>query len=101
MNDMNKDRLLTCVYCGEAYPPGSPTHGSKVLTDHIEGCTEHPLYHARQQIAKLRASLVGLIGAESPEELKQMELVLRSTTAPGEDKKAAIDAIHVLLETVQ
>ncbi len=25
-------RVLTCVYCGHAYPPGSPEHGAEVLT---------------------------------------------------------------------
>lgn len=36
-------RILTCVYCGEEYPPGTPTHGSKVLTEHIKKCPKHPM----------------------------------------------------------
>ena len=84
--------ILTCVYCGMAYPEGTPPHGSKVLTDHIKVCEKHPM-------RKLREALVGLVGASTKEELEAMEFALR--TAPGieQDKIVAIDAIHTLLET--
>ena len=84
--------ILTCVYCGMAYPEGTPPHGSKVLTDHIKACEKHPM-------RKLREALVGLVGASTKEELEAMEFALR--TAPGieQDKIVAIDAIHTLLET--
>lgn len=38
-----EERVLTCIYCGHAYPPGSPTHGAEVLTAHAMVCTKHPL----------------------------------------------------------
>lgn len=38
-----EQRTLTCVYCGHAYPPGTPAHGSPVLTAHIAACEKHPL----------------------------------------------------------
>lgn len=38
-----EDRVLTCIYCGHAYPPGSPTHGAAVLTEHAMTCPKHPL----------------------------------------------------------
>lgn len=34
---------LTCVYCGHAYPPGTPAHGAEVLTAHIAQCEKHPM----------------------------------------------------------
>ena len=48
---------LTCVYCGMAYPEGTPPHGAKVLTDHIKICPKHPLRAAEQKIEQLRESL--------------------------------------------
>ena len=50
---------LTCVYCGMAYPEGTPPYGSQVLTDHIKVCEKHPLRAAEATIAKLRAALAG------------------------------------------
>lgn len=33
---MTRDtQVLTCVYCGQAYPPGSPSHGADVLTAQV------------------------------------------------------------------
>lgn len=50
-----------------------------------------------QKIERLRSALSRLIGAESPEELREMEAVLRQSPAPAQDKADAIDAIHALL----
>ncbi len=38
-----EQRTLTCVYCGHEYPPGSPSHGANVLTEHIKVCEKHPM----------------------------------------------------------
>jgi len=48
---------------------------------------------------QLRSALTGLVGAETREELEQMEVVMRMMSAPAEDKAASIDAIHALLKT--
>lgn len=37
------ERVLTCVYCGKAYPPGAPDHSADVLTAHIRTCEKHPM----------------------------------------------------------
>lgn len=50
------------------------------------------------QCERYRSALVGLIGVDSEEELKQMELMLRMTPAPDKDKANALNAIHLLLE---
>ena len=46
----------------------------------------------------LRRALVGLVGVDTPEELEQMEAVLRAAPVPAGDKIATIDAIRALLE---
>lgn len=88
---------LTCVYCGHAYPPGTPAHGAPVLTEHIRACEKHPLREAEETIAMLVAALVGLVGESCPAKLRGMELVMRSLPAPEEDKAVTINAIHALL----
>lgn len=54
------ERVLTCVYCGEAYPPGSPTHGADVLTAHVKACSKHPLREAEAAIAAKDIELQGM-----------------------------------------
>ena len=97
---MNNGRILTCVYCGHEYPQDTPAHGSEVLTEHIRTCQSHPLRKAERDIARLRASLVGLIGADTEPELRQMEVAMRMLPAPDEDKAVSINAIHALLATM-
>jgi hypothetical protein len=48
---------VTCVYCGWAYPEGTPTYGASALSDHIKTCPKHPLREAEETIAKLRAEM--------------------------------------------
>ncbi len=52
-----EERTLTCVYCGKAYPPGTPTSGAEVLTEHIKVCPKHPMRAAEVDNAALRAEL--------------------------------------------
>jgi hypothetical protein len=56
------DRIVTCVYCGKAYPAGSPTHGASTLRDHIRVCKKHPLRDAEAKIKKLVEMLEYLKG---------------------------------------
>ena len=90
---------LTCVYCGMAYPEDMPTNGSQILTDHIKLCGKHPLRSAEEKIIKLRSALIGLVGAETKEELEQMELMVRTLSVPDTDKAVTINAIRALIET--
>ena len=55
------DRIVTCVYCGEEYPNNTPTHGTKILTDHIQECKKHPLYEAKDRIRFLEDVLTKII----------------------------------------
>ena len=72
--------ILTCVYCGMAYPEGTPPHGAKVLTDHIKVCEKHPMREAERKISMLRDALIGLVGASSKEELDAIRVLI--ATAP-------------------
>jgi len=56
---------------------------------------------AEATISKLRTALSDLIGASAKDELERMELILRSTPGVEKDKTAAINAIHVLIETME
>lgn len=72
-------QTLTCVYCGKEYPPGSPTHGAAVLTEHIRICEKHPmraieadrerlyralfLYHRDATVGRTNAAQLGLLEA--------------------------------------
>lgn len=91
--DLVQAHVLTCVYCGQEYPAGTPASGNGVLTAHIKVCEKHP-------VSKLRKALVGLIGLDGKEALEAMEITIRSSPAPAEDKAAAIDGIHALLSTL-
>jgi hypothetical protein len=55
---------------------------------------------AEADIALLRGALVGLVGADTKEELEQIEIGMRLSSAPAADKAAAIDAVHALLATM-
>lgn len=52
-----------------------------------------------EEVTRLRAVLMRLIGVDSKEELQAMEAMIRIAPAPAEDKAAMIDAIHVLLKS--
>ena len=89
---------LTCVYCGMAYPEGTPPHGAQILTDHIKICEKHPLRKAEQKILKLKKALSDLIGASKIEELEALEKAVRTIPGIEKDKIHALNAIHILLE---
>ena len=93
-------RVLTCVYCGHEYPQGTPASGSEVLTEHIKICKQHPMRKAEADISMLRAALVGLIGAESEQCLREMEAAVRVIPDPDGNATVAINAIRALLATM-
>jgi len=92
---------LTCVYCGEAYPEGTPPHGAQVLTDHIRVCEKHPLRKAEDAILRLKSALVGLVGVSTKRELEEMEVLLRTMPLPEQDRVNTINAIHALLSLLE
>ena len=99
---MRKDSkmVLTCVYCGMAYPEGTPPYGAQILTDHIRVCEKHPLREAEAKIDKLRKALIGMVGVGKKAELEQMEATMRLMAIPDVDKTVSINAIRALIETL-
>lgn len=93
-------QIITCVFCGQEYPIGTPSHGSEILTAHIKVCEQHPLRKAESDVAMLRSALVGFIGSDSEQELRAMESTMRLLPAPDADKAVSINAIHALLATM-
>jgi hypothetical protein len=53
-------QTLTCVYCGQMYPPNTPTHGSEVLTEHIKVCEKHPMRKIEEENKELRKRVAEL-----------------------------------------
>ncbi len=94
----DESRVLTCVYCGAEYPQDTPAWGSDVLTEHIKICEKHPMRKAENTIAKLKAVLIGLVGASEKDELEKMEMLIRVAPVPDTDKVGMLNAIHVLIE---
>lgn len=94
------DRILTCVYCGQEYPQGTPTSGHQVLTDHIKVCEKHPMRKLQENHDMLRRALAGIVGADSAEELDSMEAAIRSLPVPELDRVVSINAINALRSTL-
>jgi hypothetical protein len=68
--------------------------------DFIFRAVVHALRDQVPTVALLRSGLVGLVGADTREELEQMEAAMRTLPAPDDDKAASINAIHALLATM-
>lgn len=95
--------IITCVYCGMAYPQGTPAHGAQVLTDHIKICEKHPMWEAEQTIAELQKALGDLIGAHTIEELDEMEQGMNAMKdiVPPDDFATSIAAMRALRKTLK
>jgi len=98
LSSFEEGRVLTCVYCGAEYPQGTPTWGSDVLTEHIKICEKHPMRKAESTIVKLKAALIGLVGASEKDELEKMEMLIRVALVPDTDKGGMLNAIRALVE---
>jgi len=60
-------RVVTCAYCGQEYPQGTPTHGApsiSALTTHIKVCSKHPMRSLEAINAELLAALESLIAMD-------------------------------------
>lgn len=55
ITDYAEKEIVTCVYCGHAYPPGTPTANHPLLTEHIAQCEKHPMRAVTEQRDKLLA----------------------------------------------
>jgi len=96
-------QTLTCVYCGHAYPPGTPTHGSDELTAHIKVCTKHPMRALEIKYGNVRQALITLLGdADSIKLLEEMKNQISSLpveTPITISKVKLLGAIDALIES--
>ncbi len=44
-------QVLTCAYCGHAYPPGTPASQADQLSAHIRVCEKHPMRELERELA--------------------------------------------------
>jgi hypothetical protein len=56
----SKERLLTCVFCGHAYEPGTPASNHESLRAHVAECQKHPAaaFRARAEEAEARVEAI-------------------------------------------
>lgn len=54
---------------------------------------------AERKVQVLRKALIALVGADTPEDLKQMEATIRMLPVPDSDRAITINAIQALLQT--
>jgi hypothetical protein len=96
----SEGRVLTCVYCGHQYPPGTPKSGVKVLTDHIRQCPQHPLARVIKERDLLRGALVDLVGGSTPDELAFIQDTIETMIRNREQERSSIlQAIRALKAT--
>lgn len=60
------ERILTCAYCGQQYPPDTPNHGAPVLTAHIEQCEKHPMRPLKRVLKAAQAVIAESVGPPDP-----------------------------------
>ncbi len=67
VDDLGSEMYINCAYCGHRYGPreGTPVAMADVLKEHIIQCPQHPLSHAKDEIARLR-HLVYLFSDDNP-----------------------------------
>lgn len=46
--------VVTCAYCGQEYPRGTPRHGDGALAEHIKTCPQHPMRIVEAELAATR-----------------------------------------------
>jgi hypothetical protein len=78
------ENIVTCVYCGHAYPAGTPTHGAEVLKAHIAECPQHPMAELKRKYESLLASYSRTYGG-------QPEVLLPRSVEPKVDRETGLD----------
>jgi hypothetical protein len=73
---------VTCVWCGQAFPPGTPQAGHDLLLEHAKVCEKHPLADATRRSQELDAALRTLIDeaefySDDPKLKRQVEAAKR------------------------
>lgn len=48
-------RVLTCAFCGDEYPPGTPESNDAALLAHVKIWPKHPMREVEKELSLLRA----------------------------------------------
>jgi hypothetical protein len=78
---MSAARVLTCAFCGEEYPPGTPTNNHEALTAHVRACAKHPLradLAAEVEVANRLGDALAAMTAERDKESADLKACLMS-----------------------
>jgi hypothetical protein len=88
ISNLQQGRVVTCVYCGHAYEPGSGTSQEEVLYEHIKTCPKHPLRTAEERIVVLKQIISDFrkalpdVSEATDEELAQIIIALKALNRP-------------------
>lgn len=52
--DVQKQNVVTCVWCGHEYPTGTPRKQHDLLYAHAMKCPKHPAAQFRTKVERLR-----------------------------------------------
>jgi hypothetical protein len=82
------ERVVTCVFCGHEYPPGTPQSNHEALKAHVADCEQHPAAaFNRERDAYQRAWDVAMgaipLAAEIAEQLKSPDADAQQAYALG------------------
>lgn len=91
--------VRACAYCGMAYPEGTPSHGTQVLTDHIKVCDKHPMRALERDYKIVRAALVDVVGESDPKILAEIKENVLMTPDNSEDRRVSLAALDALIAT--
>ena len=81
---MHRDaQVLTCAFCGESYPPGTPNSGSEALTAHIKVCAKHPMREVERARDEARADCTVLKAEVLASRQRCTDRKQRSVMEPG------------------
>lgn len=60
-----KSQVVTCAFCGQEYPRGTPRHGDGELAEHIKTCPRHPMRALEAELADLKLNIEESVAANA------------------------------------
>lgn len=61
LGELKTQRTLTCAFCGQQYPPGTPVSQHELLTAHVKVCPKHPMRQLEQDVSEAQADVDRLV----------------------------------------
>ncbi len=89
------ERVLTCAFCGEAYPPGTPESNDAALTAHVRVCAKHPMREVEAELARLRGAAAAVVlSCEPAEPIEAMAALLPASPGTKAPKRHACGCVR-------